>query len=72
MVLVGLEELLKAYVERNSGVCCAQWDPALSERRLFDPYDEANQAYAAHYFLLNAGARAAVSQRNQQACQGDA
>jgi len=57
--LVVLEEMLKAYVERNSGVCCAQWDPAISERLLFDPYDMANRAWAAHYFLLNA----AISRR---------
>ena len=45
---------MKAYVERNMGICCSQWDPAVSERLLFDPYDAAKRAWAAHYFLLNA------------------
>jgi len=49
-----LEELLKGYVERNSGVCCSQWDPSISQRLLFDPYAEASRGFAAHYFLLNA------------------
>ncbi|MFH2110805.1 MAG: DUF2400 family protein [Candidatus Bathyarchaeota archaeon] len=49
-----IEELLRDYVERNSGICCAQWDPAVSERLLFDPYDADKRAWAAHYFLLNA------------------
>ena len=53
-MLADVEGLLRDYVERNSGICCAQWDPAVSERLLFDPYDADNGAWAAHYFLLNA------------------
>lgn len=51
-----VDELLRGYVENNDGICCAQWDPAISERLRFDPYDESVEAKvrAAHYFLLNA------------------
>lgn len=51
---MGLEGLLRDYVERNSGICCSQWDPAISQRLLFDPYGEAARAFSVHYFLLNA------------------
>ena len=51
-----VDELLRGYVENNDGICCAQWDPAISERLRFDPYDDGVEArmMAAHYFLLNA------------------
>lgn len=51
-----VDELLRGYVENNDGICCAQWDPAISERLLFDPYADGAEAksMAAHYFLLNA------------------
>jgi len=39
-------------VEGNDGICCSQWDPAVSERLLFDPYSVVNRVLAAHYFLL--------------------
>jgi len=53
-VSVVLEDLLRRYVERNREVCCAQWDPSVSEKLLFDPYSVENKAWSAHYFLLNA------------------
>ena len=51
-----VDELLRGYVKNNDGICCAQWDPAISERLRFDPYDDGAEArrMAAHYFLLNA------------------
>ena len=51
-----VDDLLRGYVENNDGICCAQWDPAISERLRFDPYDDGAEArrMAAHYFLLNA------------------
>jgi len=51
-----VDDLLRGYVENNDGICCAQWDPAVSERLLFDPYADGAEAHgrAAHYFLLNA------------------
>jgi len=51
---MSLEDMLVDYVGRNSGVCCTQWDPAISQRLLFNPYNEAAKAFSAHYFLLNA------------------
>ena len=50
--MAGLEESLKDYVERNSGVCCSQWDPAISQRLLFDPYDKFSKAFTATAFCL--------------------
>ena len=44
--------MLRGYVEGNDGICCSQWDPAVSERLLFDPYSAVNRVLAAHYFLL--------------------
>lgn len=51
-----VDELLRGYVENNDGICCSQWDPAISERLCFDPYEASAEAQrkAAHYFLLNA------------------
>jgi hypothetical protein len=51
-----VDQLLRGYVENNDGICCAQWDPSVSERLRFDPYDDGAEAQgrAAHYFLLNA------------------
>ena len=51
-----VDELLRGYVENNDGICCAQWDPSVSERLRFDPYDDGAEAQgrAVHYFLLNA------------------
>ena len=48
----GVDVLLRGYVEGNDGICCSQWDPAVSERLLFDPYSVVNRVVAAHYFLL--------------------
>ena len=48
-----MDDLLREYVDRNQGVCCSQWDPTVSEKLLFDPYNE-NDKQVAHYFLLNA------------------
>jgi len=35
---VEVDELLRGYVENNDGICCAQFDPAISERLRFDSY----------------------------------